>query len=84
MPTGAGLALSLIAVAVLGAVLFRTVLRARGVVSAAVVPLMAERCVGALAVVTRTRRIFGDEDVSLLRAFGEHAAVALEKARVGT
>jgi len=59
-------------------------MRARGVVSAAVVPLIAERCVGALAVVTRTRRVFDDEDLSLLRAFGEHAAVALEKTRTPT
>jgi GAF domain-containing protein len=55
-------------------------IRAQRFVSAAILPLIGDQCVGALAVVTRTRREFDDDELQILRAFAEHAAIAVEKA----
>jgi GAF domain-containing protein len=53
-----------------------------GFVSAAVVPLVGERCVGAMAVISRTAREFPEADLVVLRAFAEHAAIAVKKAEL--
>ncbi|MBI3637383.1 MAG: response regulator, partial [Candidatus Rokubacteria bacterium] len=56
---------------------------AQGVKSAAVLPLMAgERSIGAFSLFTCEDHVFTLDEVSVLQAFAEHAAVALEKARL--
>ena len=58
-------------------------MRAQGIESAAILPLVElDRCLGAFALLTRERHVFTLDEVSLLQAFAEHAAVALEKARL--
>jgi transcriptional regulator with GAF, ATPase, and Fis domain len=47
------------------------------------VPLVAgDRFLGTLIAANREERPFARDDVTLLRAFGDHAAVALENARL--
>jgi GAF domain-containing protein len=61
----------------------RVRLTADGFLSAAVVPLLAEnRSLGVLSVFDNRLRRFTDDEVSLLSAFSDQAALALEKARL--
>ncbi len=57
--------------------------RAEGLVSFAGVPLLAgDRRLGALGIASRRRRRFGAEDMSLLQALADHAATAIDGARL--
>lgn len=57
--------------------------RAEGIVSMLGVPLIAgDRFLGTLIAANREERPFARDDVALLSAFGDHAAVALENARL--
>ncbi|KPI08199.1 putative transcriptional regulator, PucR family [Actinobacteria bacterium OK074] len=58
-------------------------IEAEGIVSMLGVPLVAgDRFLGTLIAANRQERPFVREDVALLSAFGDHAAVALENARL--
>ncbi|HUG38263.1 MAG TPA: ATP-binding protein [Candidatus Limnocylindrales bacterium] len=58
-------------------------LRAEGAVAVAALPLAAApRVIGTLAVFSRARRVWTPEEVGLLGALAEQAAVSLEKARL--
>jgi GAF domain-containing protein len=57
--------------------------RAEGTVSFAGVPLvLGERTLGALCLALRDERSFSDEDLSLLHSLANHAAIAIENARL--
>jgi GAF domain-containing protein/CheY-like chemotaxis protein len=57
-------------------------LRAEGIISAAAVPLMVgDRVIGALAIGTRERHQYADEELSLLQSLGNQAAIAIGNAR---
>jgi GAF domain-containing protein/CheY-like chemotaxis protein len=57
--------------------------RAEGTVSFAGAPLiLGDRVLGALSIAVREVRDFSDEDLSLLHSLANHAAVAIENARV--
>jgi GAF domain-containing protein/CheY-like chemotaxis protein len=57
-------------------------LRAEGIVSAAGVPLLAgERVIGALAVGSRERHTYTDEEVALLQSLANQGAIAIGNAR---
>ena len=57
--------------------------RAEGTVAFAGVPLvLGERLVGALGLGLRERRRFGAEELSLLQSLANHAAIAIENARL--
>ncbi|MCH8800269.1 MAG: GAF domain-containing protein [Chloroflexi bacterium] len=61
----------------------KDLLKKYGLRSGAVVPLLADnRPLGALSVLDQHRRRFTDDEVSLLAAFADQAALALEKARL--
>ncbi|PKB72203.1 MAG: hypothetical protein BZY87_01525 [SAR202 cluster bacterium Io17-Chloro-G6] len=61
----------------------RTKLKELGLHGSAAVPLLAnDRSIGVLVVMDRTVRRFTDDEVSLLTAFADQAALALEKARL--
>ncbi|MBI2454677.1 MAG: GAF domain-containing protein [candidate division NC10 bacterium] len=54
-----------------------------GVKSVAVIPLLlGERAVGVLSVSRRAHRPFDPEEISLLTSFAQHAAIAIENARL--
>ncbi len=54
-----------------------------GVKSVAILPLLAgERAVGVLSVSRRTPRAFDAEEIGLLNSFAQHAAIAIENARL--
>ncbi|HTU02717.1 MAG TPA: GAF domain-containing protein, partial [Candidatus Sulfotelmatobacter sp.] len=54
-----------------------------GVVSALVVPLLrGDELVGSLGVLTHERHAFSDGEVALFQALADHAAIALENARL--
>jgi GAF domain-containing protein len=54
-----------------------------GVKSVAVIPLLlGERAVGVLSVSRRARRPFDPDEISLLTSFAQHAAIAIENARL--
>ncbi len=56
---------------------------AEGLVSCIVLPLLrGERTIGFLSIFTRVPHTFSEEEVSLLRSFTAHAAIALENARL--
>jgi GAF domain-containing protein len=58
-------------------------LRAEGIVAAAGVPLLlGARVIGALAVGTRERRPYSDEELALLQSLGDQAAIVIENARM--
>jgi GAF domain-containing protein len=58
-------------------------IQAEGMVSFAGVPLIiGDRVLGALGVALRKTHRFSDEDLSLLRSLGNHAAIAIENARL--
>ena len=58
-------------------------LRAEGITAAAGVPLLlGTRVIGALAVGTRERRPYTDEELALLQALGDQAAIVIENARL--
>lgn len=58
-------------------------MQAEGIVSMLGVPLVAgDRFLGTLNVADRARRNFTAEDIKVLEAFGDHAAIALENARL--
>ena len=58
-------------------------LRAHGFYPAAVLPLLAnDQSIGTLSVAEYHRRIYTDDEISLLSAFADQAALALEKARL--
>jgi hypothetical protein len=58
-------------------------IKAEGIVSMLGVPLVAgDRFLGTLIAANRQERPFVRDDVALLSAFGDHAAVALENARL--
>jgi len=58
-------------------------LRAEGIASAAGVPLrVGDRVIGALAVGTRERRPYNDEELALLQSLGDQAAIAIQNARL--
>ena len=60
-------------------------LKAEGVVSAAVIPLLVrERLVGVLNVLTRTPHAFVAADMDLLLSFASHAAIAIDNAQLFT
>jgi len=60
-------------------------LRAEGVVSGAVIPLLVrERLVGVLNVFTRTHHAFVAADMDLLLSFASHAAIAIDNAQLFT
>jgi GAF domain-containing protein/ActR/RegA family two-component response regulator len=57
--------------------------KAEGMVSFAGVPLIiGDRVLGALGVAVRKTHRFSDEDLGLLRSLGNHAAIAIENARL--
>jgi GAF domain-containing protein len=57
--------------------------KAEGMVSFAGVPLIiGDRVLGALGIALRKTHSFSDEDLSLLRSLGNHAAIAIENARL--
>ena len=61
----------------------RSEAQADGIVSAAVVPLIAnDRSIGVLSVMEPRIRRFTEDEVSLLTAFADQASLALEKARL--
>ncbi|MCH8892564.1 MAG: GAF domain-containing protein [Chloroflexi bacterium] len=61
----------------------RSKLREHGFHGTAVIPLLAnDRSIGVLAVLDRHIRRFAEDEVSLLQAFADQAALALEKARL--
>ncbi|MCH7737457.1 MAG: GAF domain-containing protein [Chloroflexi bacterium] len=61
----------------------RSEVQADGIVSAAVVPLIAnDLSIGVLSVIETRIRRFTDDEVALLTAFADQAALALEKARL--
>jgi GAF domain-containing protein len=54
-----------------------------GVTSVAVVPLLqGEQAVGVLSVSRRVRRVFDADEIGLLKSFAQHAAIAIENARL--
>jgi len=54
-----------------------------GVKSVAVIPLLSgERAVGVLSVSRRAHRPFDSDEISLLTSFAQHAAIAIENARL--
>ncbi|MCH8800272.1 MAG: GAF domain-containing sensor histidine kinase [Chloroflexi bacterium] len=54
-----------------------------GIVSACAIPLLAnDLSIGVLAVLDTRKRRFTEDEISLLMAFADHAALALEKARL--
>jgi hypothetical protein len=54
-----------------------------GVKSVAIIPLLlAERAVGVLSVSRLTERPFDAEEIGLLKSFAQHAAIAIENARL--
>ena len=58
-------------------------LLALGIVSACVIPLLAnDLSIGVLAVLDTRTRLFTEDEVSLLTAFADQASLALEKARL--
>ncbi|HEU5321281.1 MAG TPA: GAF domain-containing protein, partial [Methylomirabilota bacterium] len=59
------------------------VLRAAGLESFAGVPLLVgDRVLGALAIAARARRLYTEEEVSLLQSLASQAAIAIENARL--
>ncbi len=57
--------------------------RAEGVASFAGVPLLlGEQVLGALSIAVRERRLFAEEDMSLLQSLSSQAAIAIENARL--
>jgi GAF domain-containing protein/CheY-like chemotaxis protein len=57
--------------------------KAEGMVSFAGVPLiLGDRVLGALGIALRKAHSFSDEDLSLLHSLGNHAAIAIENARL--
>ncbi len=54
-----------------------------GFISGAVFPLLnGDRVIGILSVFLRRHHVFTDDEVTLLKAFASHAAIALENARL--
>jgi GAF domain-containing protein/ActR/RegA family two-component response regulator len=61
----------------------RARIQAEGTVSFAGVPVMrGDRVLGALSIALRERREFTDEDLNLLQSLADHAAIAIENARI--
>jgi signal transduction histidine kinase len=57
--------------------------KAEGLTACIVLPLIyRERVMGVLAMFTRGAHVFSSEEVQLLRSFADHAAIALENARL--
>ncbi len=57
--------------------------RAEGLVSILLAPMLhGNRLLGYISIFTRTRHRFGDDEVSLFRAFAAQAAIAIENARL--